>query len=63
MTFFLMAIIGFALFLKIIVGAMYSIGYRCTHNVTDKSITKGKGVVKTDSKVERYFQSVKPSLY
>lgn len=34
MTFFLMAIIGFALFLKIVIGAMYSIGYRCSHNVS-----------------------------
>lgn len=31
MTFFLMAIIGFALFLKIILGAMYTISYRCSH--------------------------------
>lgn len=32
MTFFLMVIIGFALFLKIILGAAYSIGYRCSHS-------------------------------
>lgn len=63
MTFVLMAIIGFALFLKIIIGAIYSIGYRCTHTVSDKSILKGsKDLVKTDSKVERYFQAVKPSM-
>lgn len=50
MTFFLMAIIGFALFLKIILGAMYSIGYRCSHPNTDKSLLKG-GAVRSDSKV------------
>lgn len=61
MTFFLMAIIGFALFLKIILGAMYTIGYRCSHPNTDKSLLKG-GSVRSDSKVEKYFQSVKGSM-
>lgn len=37
MTFFLMVIIGFALLLKIILGAIYNLGYRCTHKI---SVTK-----------------------
>lgn len=45
MTFFLMAVIGFALFLKIILGAMYSIGYRCSSNTSEKKILKGNGKV------------------
>jgi len=36
MTFLLMAVIGFSLFLKIILGAMYTIAYRCTHNTSEK---------------------------
>ena len=43
MTFLLMAIIGFSLFLKIILGAMYTVGYRCTHNTSEKKIMKGIG--------------------
>ncbi len=38
MTFLLMAVIGFALFLKIFLGAMYSIGYRCSHGKNDRNI-------------------------
>ena len=51
MTFFLMAIIGFALFLKIILGAMYSIGYRCSHAGSEKGVIKGGGGLRNDSKV------------
>jgi hypothetical protein len=38
MTFLLMIIIGFSLFLKIILGAMYTVGYRCSHNNSQKQI-------------------------
>jgi hypothetical protein len=53
MTFFLMVVIGFALFLKIIIGAMYTIGYRCSHGTTNKAIIKGidGAMVKSESKV------------
>jgi hypothetical protein len=61
MTFFLMAIIGFALFLKIILGAMYSIGYRCSHGNSDKKILSGQRIV-YDSKVEKCFTQVKSSM-
>ena len=50
MTFALMVIIGLALLIKIILGAVYSLGYRCTHNISDKSNAKN-GVFKSDSKV------------
>jgi len=51
MTFFLMVVIGFALLLKIVLGAIYSLGYRCTHKI---SVTKKIQVenIKNDSKVE-----------
>jgi len=63
MTFFLMVIIGFALLLKIVIGAMYSIGYRCSHNTSEKSLTEGlEGKAKIDSKVDRFFRSIMPSM-
>jgi chitin synthase len=62
MTFALMIIIGFALFLKIIIGAMYIISYRVGSSVSSKSILKQHEGIKNDSKVQRYFEIVKPSM-
>lgn len=61
MTFFLMVVIGFALLLKIVLGAIYSLGYRCTHKI---SVTKKIQVenIKNDSKVEQHFKNVKGSM-
>ncbi len=61
MTFFLMAIIGFALFLKIILGAMYSISYRCSHHKSEKKILRG-GPIRNDSRADKYFYSIKGSM-
>jgi hypothetical protein len=46
MTFALMIIIGFSLFLKILIGAMYNISYRCTRRIDDKQIMNNEKVVK-----------------
>ena len=54
MTFFLMVIIGFALLLKIMLGAIYSMGYRCSHGKTDKSILKANQP-RTGSKADLHF--------
>lgn len=56
-----MAVIGFALFLKIILGAMYSIGYRCSHGKSQKKILNATNF-KTDSKVDRFFSEIQPSM-
>ena len=61
MTFGLMVIIGVALLIKIILGAIYSLGYRCTHKLSDKPDTKNGGF-RNDSKVENYFGQVKGSM-
>jgi hypothetical protein len=55
MTFALMLIIGFALFLKIIIGAIYNIKYRCSNVVSAKNLFKEEALVKTESKVQKYF--------
>jgi len=61
MTFGLMVIIGLALLIKIILGAAYSLGYRCTHKLSDKPDAKNGGF-RNDSKVENYFGQVKGSM-
>lgn len=61
MTFALMVIIGLALLFKIILGAVYNLGYRCTHNISDKPNAKNGGF-KNSSKVENYFGEVKGSM-
>jgi hypothetical protein len=63
MIFGLMTIIGVAMLLKILVGVMYSIGYRCTHTISEKSILREGQHIKIESKVSRYFEQVKPSMY
>lgn len=59
MTFFLMVVIGFALFLKIFLGAMYSICYRCSGKNSEK---KNSGPIVVNSKVEDYFGQVQVSM-
>lgn len=50
-TFFLMGVIGFALLLKIVLGGVYNMGYRCSHKLTDiKNFTKVENI-KNDSRV------------
>lgn len=61
MTFGLMVIIGLALLLKIMLGAVYNLGYRCTHSISDKPIVKDVGP-KCDSRVKNYFSEVKSSM-
>jgi uncharacterized membrane protein YciS (DUF1049 family) len=55
MTFALMLIIGFALFLKIMIGAIYTIKYRCSNVVREKNLFKNEGRAKDESKVQKYF--------
>lgn len=43
MTFVLMALIGFTLFFKIILGAIYSLCYRCKGYTSDKKLIAGSG--------------------
>jgi chitin synthase len=64
MTFGLMVIIGFALFLKIFIGFIYSLKYRCSKStrVSAKAIRKNEGNLKGESKVQRYFEVVRPSM-
>lgn len=64
MTFFLMVIIGGSLFLKIILGAMYSISYRCRNTKTDRSILRGDvALTKIDSRVDKFFGLIKGSMF
>lgn len=54
MTFALMIVIGVALFLKIFLGAMYSIGYRCSNGKSDAAILK-VNQPRVASKADLYF--------
>jgi hypothetical protein len=47
-----MAVIGFALFLKIVLGAIYNVGYRCSHKIaTNEYTTVNDGRARRGSKV------------
>ncbi len=61
MTFGLMVVIGLALFLKIFLGAMYSIGYRCSHGKSDSAILK-VDQPRVRSKADLYFNEIKGSI-
>jgi hypothetical protein len=56
MIFGLMTVIGFALLVKIVIGALYSIGYRCSHRISDDELTNPNKVIMMDSKAQKYFQ-------
>lgn len=65
MTFALMVVIGFTLFLKIFLGAMYSIGYRCTHLSIKKKVEDSEinsAIIKENKKTKIFFNEVKRSM-
>jgi hypothetical protein len=45
-----MTVIGFAMLLKIVIGGMYSIGYRFNHKINDKMLNKNNKGIVIDSK-------------
>lgn len=69
MTFGLLFIIGMSLLIKLVLGAIYSLKYRCTHPLTQfpynsdgQNSQKIKSKMNTDNKISKYFDSIKQDL-
>lgn len=62
MTFGLMVAIGIALLIKIILGAIYNLCYRCKHKISYEPKDKESNSLFVESKVDSYFNDVKGSM-
>lgn len=62
MTFGLMVVIGTALLIKIILGAIYSLCYRCKHKISQTPEDPESASLFVESKIDSFFNDVKGSM-